>query len=220
LGIAYYALMLLPLLGVFDTNYFVYSQIADHWQYHALPGLLIALVSCARSVAQGAGLLRYSNLAGTLVVAIAAVLASAHFAHFENARALWTYVTKHNPDAWIAWYNLGNDYADKHEYPQAIVAYRESIRVKPDYHRSHFNLANALAAANRFDEADRAYLEAEKILPTDSDTFVNRAVLHLRMGRNDEALQGLRHALELQPHKASAEANLAKIYRNLSSAGY
>lgn len=217
LGITYYALMLLPLLGVFDTNYFIYSQIADHWQYHALPGLLVALVSAARSLRERIPLFaRYSKLAGVLVVAITALLASAHFAHFENARTLWTYVIKQNPDAWIAWYNLGNDHFDNHEYSEAIAAYHESIRLRPGYYQSNFNLANTLAAANRFGEADRAYLEAEKISPTDSDAFVNRAVLHLRMGRNDEAVQELRHALELQPHKASAEANLARIERNLS----
>ena len=218
LGVIFYALMLLPLLGFFDTTYFIYSQIADHWQYHALPGLIVTVVCLAHSIAQRARLARYSNVAGLITVAGAALLSTAHFAHFENARTLWRYVIAHNPDAWIAWYNLGNDYADQREHAQAIDAYRQSLRVKSDYVPAHFNLANSLAATNRFDEADGEYAEAEKISPTDSDTVVNRAVLHLRMGRTDEAIAELQYALKLEPHKASAEANLARIYRSAAPA--
>ena len=44
--------MLFPLLGIFDTNYFVYSLIADHWQYHALPGVIVAVVAAADALAR------------------------------------------------------------------------------------------------------------------------------------------------------------------------
>src|SRR5207302_8529093 len=132
---AYYALMLLPLLGVFDTNYFAYSLVADHWQYHALPGLLVAAVTAVRRLAQPSILLvRYRNVAGALTIGGAALLASAHFAHFEDARTLWTYVVERNPGAWIEWYNLGNAHADKHEYSEAIAAYRQSIRTRSEEH--------------------------------------------------------------------------------------
>ncbi|MDP9291396.1 MAG: tetratricopeptide repeat protein [Verrucomicrobiota bacterium] len=210
LGVTYYALMMLPLLGIFDTNYFSYSQIADHWQYHALPGLLVAVVSVARHF--GSRLTSGSAVAaGTFSVLGLAALASAHFAHFEDARTLWRYVVEQNPDAWIAWYNLGNDYSDKREYPEAITAYYESIRVKPDYAQSYFNLANAFAATNQLQEADHAFLEARKISPADPDGYVNRGVTLMRMGRENEASAEFSHALELEPGKRSAQINLARL---------
>lgn len=212
LGLGYYALMLLPLLGIFDTNYFVYSQIADHWQYHALPGLLVAVVTTVSYLPKyWPRLAAWSNTGGTLAVLSLAVFASAHFAHFEDAHSLWTYVVARNPDAWIGWYNLGNDYSDGHKYPEAIAAYRKSIRVKPDYYRARFNLANTLAAADRFEEADRAYLEAQQIQPQDPDGYVNHAVLLLRMGREGEALKGFQRALQLDPQQTSTQVNLITI---------
>jgi tetratricopeptide (TPR) repeat protein len=213
LGIVYYALMMFPLLGIFDTNYFVYSLIADHWQYHALPGLLLAATTTVgRLVQRRPRFVAWANLGGAFGVLGFAVLASLHFTHFEDARTLWTYVISRNGEAWIAWYNLGNVHADEHDYPRALAAYRESIRIKPDYYRSRFNLANTLAAAGQMEEADRAYLAAQEIRNNDPDADNNRAVALLQLGREDEAIAGFERALQLEPGKASANLNLILIY--------
>jgi len=212
LGITYYALMLFPLLGVFDTNYFAYSLVADHWQYHALPGILVAVVSAfSMAAAKWPRLAAYPNAAGTVAVLGLAALASTHFAHFEDPRSLWSYVVEENPDAWLGWYNLGNTYADDHHYPEAIAAYRQSLRIRSDYERTPFNLAGALAADNQLEEADRSYLQAEKITSDDPSIYVNRGVVLLRLGREDDAAAEFQHCLQLDPAKISAHVNLIII---------
>jgi protein O-mannosyl-transferase len=213
LGILYYALMMFPLLGIFDTNYFVYSLIADHWQYHALPGLLLAATTTVSRLVQRRSLpVAWANLGGAFSVLGFTVLASLHFAHFEDGRTLWNYVISRNPEAWIAWYNLGNVYSDEHDYPSALSAYRQSIRIKPDYYRSRFNLANTLAAAGQIEDSDRAYLAAQEIRRDDPDAYNNRAVTLLQLGREDEAITGFKRALQLEPGKASANFNLILIF--------
>jgi protein O-mannosyl-transferase len=213
LGIVYYALMMFPLLGIFDTNYFVYSLIADHWQYHALAGLLLAATTTIGNIVQRRPrFLPAANLAGTFSVLGFAVLASLHFAHFEDARTLWSYVISRNADAWIAWYNLGNVYSEERDYSRALAAYRESIRIKPDHYRARFNLANTLAAAGQTEEANRAYLAAQEIRNDDPDAYNNRAVTLLQLGREDEAIAGFQRALQLEPGKASANLNLIVIF--------
>lgn len=204
LGFAWYALLLLPLLGIFDTNYFAFSRIADHWQYHALPGLLVVSVFATRKLPPSAH---------AALVAVCAFLSTAHLAHFENARSLWAHAVARNPGAWIAWHNLGNLHADAHAFPEAIAAYREALRARPDYYRASFNLANTLAAAGRWEEADRAWLDARDIADDDADAAVNRAVVLLHLGRNEEAIAGLHRALELEPGKATALANLQTVQR-------
>ena len=211
-GIIYYALMLLPLLGIFDTNYFAYSLIADHWQYHALPGITVAITASAGAfLRRWPRLAAYSNAGGIYTVLAFAALASMHAAHFEDPRSLWSYVVSRNPDAWIAWYNLGNVYSDDRAYPKAIAAYRRSIEIKKDYYRGHFNLANTLSAAGLLEEANAAYLDAEKIQATDPDLYNNRAVVLMRLGREDEAIPGFAHALQLNPGLVSAHVNLIAI---------
>jgi tetratricopeptide (TPR) repeat protein len=213
LGVFYYALMLLPLLGVFDTNYFVYSLVADHWQYHALPGVLAAEVAALVLLARRwPSLAAHANLAGAVGVVGFAALASAHFAHFEDPLSLWTYVVDRNPDAWMGWYNLGTTYADTHKPQEAIAAYRQSLRVKPGYYRCRFNLANALAETGALPEADQAYLAAEQLLEADPDVHNNRAVTLLRLGRENDAIHEFERTLELQPHQTSAHVNLIAIY--------
>ena len=213
LGIIYYALMMFPMLGIFDTNYFVYSTIADHWQYHALPGLFLATTTTVAGFAQKCPRFTVlANLGAALTVLGLAVLASLHFAHFEDARTLWSYVVSRNDDAWIGWYNLGNVYSDEQDYPRALSAYRHSLRIRPNYYRARFNLANTLAAAGQIEEADRAYLAAEEIRKNDPDLYNNRAVALLRLGREDEAIAGFNRALQLEPGKASANLNLIIIF--------
>jgi tetratricopeptide (TPR) repeat protein len=213
LGIIYYAVMMFPLLGIFDTNYFVYSLIADHWQYHALPGLLLAATTTVANLVQRRPrFVAWANLGGAFSVLGFGVLASLHFAHFEDARTLWSYVISRNAEAWIAWYNLGNVYSDERDYPHALAAYRESIRIKPDYYRSRFNLANTLAAAGQTEEANHAYLAAQEIRSDDPDAYNNRAVVLLQLGREDEAIAGFNRALQLEPGKASANLNLIIIF--------
>jgi protein O-mannosyl-transferase len=211
-GIIYYALMLLPLLGIFDTNYFIYSLIADHWQYHALPGITIAVAAAAKAlVRRWPRLAAYSNAGGILTVLGLAALASAHYAHFEDPRSLWGYVVARNPDAWIGWYNLGNAYSADHAYPKAIDAYHRSVQIKGNYYRSHFNLANTLSAAGLLEESNTAYLDAEKIQSADPDLYNNRAVVLMRLGREDEAATELAHALQLNPGLVSAHVNFIPI---------
>jgi tetratricopeptide (TPR) repeat protein len=212
LGIAYYTLMLLPLLGIFDTNYFAYSLVADHWQYHALPGIIVAVVVALQRLAQRwPSLAAYPNAAGAAAVVGVAALASAHFAHFEDPRSLWSYVVEQNSDAWIGWYNLGNVFADDHQPDQAIASYRRSIRIKNDYYQSHYNLANALSARGQTEEAEREYLAAEKIKDDDADLHNNRAVALMRLGREDDAVAEFTRALELDANETSSHVNLLAI---------
>lgn len=212
LGLIYYVLMLSPLLGIFDTNYFIYSLIADHWQYHALPGLLAALVGAVSLLPRcWPGSARYSGAAGGAGVISLGLLASAHLAHFEDAHTLWTYVVARNPDAWLGWYNLGNEEADAHKYPQAIAAYRRTLAVKPEHYRAAYNLSNSLAAVGRLEEADHAFLEAARLRPEDADVHVNHGVLLLRLQRNDEAVQEFERAVQLNPRQPSALINLMAI---------
>jgi Flp pilus assembly protein TadD len=212
LGIAYYALMLLPLLGIFDTNYFAYSLVADHWQYHALPGIIVAVVCALQCLAQRwPQLTAYPNAVGAGAVVGLAALASTHFSHFEDRRSLWSYVVEENPEAWIGWYNLGIVFADDHQPKQAVAAYRRSIQTKSDYYQSHYNLANSLSTLGEIEEAEREYLTAEKIKDDDADLHNNRAVALMRLGREDDAVAEFTRAIELDSGETSSHVNLVAI---------
>ncbi|HSI15534.1 MAG TPA: tetratricopeptide repeat protein [Chthoniobacter sp.] len=211
-GIAYYAIILFPLLGILDTNYFVFSLIADHWQYHALPGLLVAVVAALQQLAlRWPRLAAYPNATGATAVLGLGALASAHFAHFEDPPSLWTYVLKKNPEAWEAWYNLGTIYADDHRDAEAIAAYRRSIRIRSHYYGSHYNLANLLFAHGQVADAELEYFAAEQVRIEDPAAHNNRAVALLNLNREDDAMVEFAAALKLDPSLTQPKINLISL---------
>jgi Flp pilus assembly protein TadD len=148
---------------------------------------------------------------GALAVVSLGKLASSHFSHFEDARALWTYVLEHNPEAWIAWYNLGNTCADEGDPQGAIAAYERALQLR-NFYPARFNLANPLAKSGRLPQAERAYLLAGRLNNDDAELHNNHGVVLLRLGRTDDAIAAFKRALELQPDSASAHTNLAVIF--------
>ena len=211
-GIAYYALMLFPLLGIFDTNYFVLSLIADHWQYHALPGILVAVVAALQKVAQRwPRLATYPNAVGAAAIIGLAALASAHFAHFENPATLWSYVVLKNPDAWEAWYNLGHLFNDDHQSEKAIYAYRRSIAIRSHYYRSHYNLGNLLFEKGEIAEAEHEFFAAEKVNLEEPGGHNNRAVTLLLLNRENDAMIEFACALKLDPSLTPPKINLIAL---------
>ncbi len=53
--------------------------------------------------------------------------------------------------------NLGVAYSDARQYGEAIVAYREAIRLNSQYFEAHYNLGAAYLSINKKDEAIRQY---------------------------------------------------------------
>jgi pentatricopeptide repeat protein len=56
-------------------------------------------------------------------------------------------VTRNN---WIIWNNLGVAYLKSHRYTEAIPAFRETLRIKPDYSPARENLSTAYSSLTAF----------------------------------------------------------------------
>jgi len=160
---------LFPALGFLNVYPFIFSYVADHWQY--LPCLgVIALVAggggglvqrgLGRLPAPGRGLARLgaAGLAAALLVVLA-VLTRRQSALYRDAGTLYADTLAKNPDCWMADNNLGLYLAAGGHRAEAIAHYRAALRLKPDYADAHNNLGNALSAEGRDAEA-RAEFEA------------------------------------------------------------
>ena len=56
---------------------------------------------------------------------------------------------------------------------EAIAAFREAIRLKPDLASAHYNLGNALRVQGKLDEAIAAYREAIRLKPDLAEAHYN-----------------------------------------------
>jgi tetratricopeptide (TPR) repeat protein len=91
---------------------------------------------------------------------------------------------------------------------EALDAYDEAIRTKPDFATAYYNKGNALDALKRYEEALDAYDEAIRLQPDFAIAHYNMgAILYKRFQRFDKALAAFDEVIRIRPDYASAYSN-------------
>ena len=120
----FYVGSLFPALGFFNVYPFVFSYVADHFQYLASMGI-IAAASCGavRLLSRAAPALRAGGwgLVGALVAALA-VLAHVQSGAYADEPTLYNATLELNPGAWMAHNNLGLWYRNHGDGAQGAPA--------------------------------------------------------------------------------------------------
>ncbi len=113
----------------------------------------------------------------------------------------------------VAWFYLGIAAADAKDWAKAIVAYREAVRLKPDYAEAWYNLGNAYVGqtdasrkmgdghlmALQFGESILAYRETIRVKPDYLSAWLALGVSYAVVGQYGEAATALREAVRLAP---------------------
>ena len=235
---------LVPTLGFFSVYAFIFSYVADHWQYLASLGV-IALAGAA-----WARWTHSSRLVAILVLGILGVLTWRQSRLYRDAPTLYQATLARNPSAWRiradgaeimlvqgrldeaadqfrrvladhpdyaeARNHLGDIYLKQGKIPEAIVQFQETVRLRPDATDAHVNLGTALSQVGRLSEAIDQFNDALRLDP-------GAATIHNNLGnalsqdrRGPEAIVQYEQAVRLLPGFADAHVNLANA---LSSAG-
>jgi len=100
--------------------------------------------------------------------------------------------------------------AGKHE--QAVQAYREAIRLKPDLADAWYNLGIAYRKVGQYQQAVQAYREAIRLRPDDAEAWNNLGIAYDQLGQLQEAIRAYREAIRLKPDLADAWHNLGIAY--------
>ena len=207
-GALIFAGTLFPALGFFNVYPFIYSFVADHFQYTASLGIIVPVAS-GLSSAVGPGARRWVVAAACVALAALGALTWQQCGMYHDIETLFQQTLERNPACWVAHYNLGVLIAGTPgRTDEAIQHYREAVRLKPDYAMAHYNLALALSP-DRVPEAIQEYRAALRIDP-DSAKAHNELGLALSKipGRLPEAIQEYQAALRIDPDSAEAHNNL------------
>jgi protein O-mannosyl-transferase len=202
--------LLFPALGFINVYPFLYSFVADHFQYLACIGPL-TLAVCG--IALGLEKLGVTQKPPRRV-AYAAILTALGFLTWQQCRqyidieTLWRTTIARNPDCWMAYSNLGSFLSAHGDPNQAIVDFRKALELWPNQSKDHNNLGKALVQRGRMAEAMEEFQTALKISPNDPDAESNIGAALLQQGDVDAAISHLRQTAEKFPGHAPAHINL------------
>ncbi len=207
---------LFPALGFFNVYPFVFSYVADHFQYLASLGL-IATASAAISVAAArapAGIRRALWCTAAAALAALAALTFSQSRLYADDETLFRATLRRSPESWMAHHILAFNLAMAGGHSdEAVAEYEAALRLNPDYPDAHIGLGIELARRpGRQDEALAHYRRALELKPQAADAHNDLGLLLSGIpGRSQEALAHYREALRLKPGMAEAHLNLANL---------
>ena len=209
-GLGYFVIALLPVLGFFDTYFFRYSFVADHFQYLACIGLISLAVNTGTAICERAG--QRGRDLGTLAAAITLLILGVSTWRqariYQSQETLWRDTLTKNPDCWLAHNNLGLLLEHRGREAEAEEQYRLALRIFPDDVKAHVNLGNALVRQGKPSEAVQQYEEALWIQPNHAQARINLGNVWLLQGNISEAIGDYEEALRIDPHSVEAHLNL------------
>ena len=215
-GYLFFVGTLVPVLGFVNVYPFLFSYVADHFQYLASLGVIVPVASILVLSTARLGVALQRVLATALLVMLG-TLTWNRSAVFEHAETLYRDVIARNPQAWMAYENLGTELASRNRLSEAIDAYEGALRARPGFPQAQNNLVLAHmklgdAAAELPDRVPSAILHYESVLRIEPDHF--RA--HYNLGtilmdlpeRHAEAITHLETAVRMRPESTEAQVNL------------
>jgi len=202
---------LFPVLGFVNVYPFVFSYVADHFQYLASLGVF-TLAAAGFVDAARRGLLRLpwrgAQVAAAALVVLLGALTWRQSQDYVDPVTLYRATLIRNPDSWIAHHNLAAELARRGLVDEALAHARRAVELKPDFPEAWNNLADDLIRAGQPDAALPALERALALQPRYAQAENTRGIALMGLGRTGEGIQSFQRALALQPGLAEAHYNL------------
>ena len=165
-GLLFFVGTLFPVLGFCNVFPFIYSFVADHFQYLASLGVITLASSGAVSLLARWGLWRRrAGYAACLaLLATLGTLTWCQSRMYSDVESFYRMIIDRNPSCWMAHNNLGVILKLNGRIAEAIVHLQKTLELKPDHASAYNNLGVAFAGLGRLDEAIAHYQKALEIV--------------------------------------------------------
>jgi protein O-mannosyl-transferase len=206
---------LFPALGFINVYPFVFSYVADHFQYLAAAGMISSLAAGLTLAG-----IRYPQAAwplqatGICIVIFLGTLTCLQSGKYRDQESFYTAILSRNPEAWLAHDNLGIVLNQQGKTEEAADHFKEAMRLNTSYPEAFNNYGNQLARSGRWTEAANAYAGALRARPSFAAAEYNWGYALGQAGRYPEAVAHYRNALHLKPDFAEAHCELGNALGN------
>jgi tetratricopeptide (TPR) repeat protein len=207
---AYYVLMLVPILGFLNIYFFRFSQVADHYQYFAIPAATCLVAAIVFRLAGVAGIAIARTIGGVLVACLA-LLTWRQCRIYSDAQTLWRDTLAHDPASFLAANNLGEQLLRRGAVDEAIGLFETALRANPGSTEALNNLGNVQLKKGQLDSAVALYHQALQTNPNSPDPHFNLGNALVEQGKLEEAAGQFLEAARLKPNHAEALYNLANV---------
>jgi tetratricopeptide (TPR) repeat protein len=207
-AVLFFAATLSPMLGFIMLYTFVYSFVADHYQYVACLGLT-ALT--AAGITAGFRLPWNRFLKPVVCGALLLLLGELTWRQcgmYADIETLWRTTIARNPGSWMAHFNLGSALLKRGQVADAVGHYQETLNMKPDYAPAYYGLGIAASETGNVDEAIFLYQQALRINPDYAEVHNNLGNALFQKGNVDGAIVQYQQTLRINPRNTEARNNL------------
>jgi len=151
---------------------------------------------------------------GLLVASVFGIVSAARLQTYNDPLQLWQQVADHQPNNYMALYNLGLllNHAGREE--ESFRALQAAVAANPNAANSHSAFGFALLNAGRIPEAIESLKAALALEPNHVGALNNMGRALIMTEQNAEAVAYLKRALELNSGHADAHHNLGKALAN------
>ncbi len=206
---------LVPVLGFVNVYPFVFSFVADHFQYLASLGMIAFLTAAA---VRGFARLAWPRWSGPAVatglVALLAVLTWRQSGMYRDVFALYETTLARNPASWVAHLNLGTALDDSGRTDEGRSHVQRALALKPDRPEILNSLGNMLNRLGRADEARPLLERAVRLQPRFAAAHNTLGATLMALRDADAGMAAFRRALELNPRLTQARVNLGWALAN------
>ncbi len=207
----YFGGSLFPVLGFFNVFPFIYSYVADHFQYVAAFGVITALSAGAAVTFERVPppWRKAGRAPAGAFLAVLGWLTWQQCGMYRDAGTVYRTTLARNPACWMAYDNLGVILLQQGKPAEAVADYQAAIRLKPDNATAHLDFGTALDTMGKKTEAIQEYEKALQFDPHNVAAHRNLGVVLVEMNRLPEAIAHDRQALQLRPDIAELHDDLA-----------
>lgn len=206
---------LFPVLGFVNVYPFVFSYVADHFQYFAAMAVIaFAAAAATRFLDRLATPTWTRSLLASAVLLPLAGLTWSQSSTYQNLLTLYQTTVARTPSSWVAHLNLGTVLADAGELESALSHLQRSLALKPDVPETLNSLGDALNRLGRPAEARPLLERALKLQPRFLDAQNTLGVTLMALRQYDDGIAAFRRALELNPTLTRSHVNLGWALAN------